>query len=932
MMSPRNHKVLQRFGLALAKQGTFVYNYGSGSEPLTVSELDREADRKIAEALQVKVNSFSSMLCSAEAMCERLRRRTLREGDVLSLLKDLGVTFIRALHLKPHRCSVLQNWAYALDQTLESLVQYGLLSETLFLPVFSDFCSAYEYLSSLDGVSLNKSPSVKRAQKRSASPEVRQKKSSQSHLVQPTQDQDKTMTNTSLSQPSQHSSASPSYTSTSLASAATPSSSLIAVSGSSSLPGSSLRSSSSSPSLREVSAQYHPSGLDPLAPSSGSSLKSNLDPFASDDWEPKMQLHIPLKPLVAFSLMEHSERVRQKAFSILEFLSSSARNAETRDEASKHVEVLKILYANRKEIAASNVKRAEETIQILPVKALREWERSGLNIEMVAQKFDIFMNCLYFIVDKDTARDPVFNQQKKKRTLQMASSTTTTMSVSSVTSSSAVNGGVLGENGDSSVTKGKAIGGPNHAASNANNAYNGSNTHSTTTSTMIQSASTGSVAAASNSMMVNRGGGASGVGGVGSVGVGGVNQVTSASSSALSSSPGSVGPLSQQLSSLSSATSSPVTSMSANAHPSSSSAQHPSSSANHQSSSKSSSHQPSQQSQYQSYQPPSVVGSGGNMNYASVLTHQPALRATLSVEELEKIVRRENPKLLFSHLTSIGQGGFGEVFTGESVSDGKKVALKVMSGSMNADFLQKHTNEIEAMRRLNHPNIVSFEDVFFWENQFWLGMEYCDGGTLENLYQEVYLSESEIAHFIRQICLGLHYLHMQQLAHLDIKAENILLNLNGATKIGDFGLVREVSADRDSLNSMVGTSYWMAPEVIQRKPYGQKVDIWALGCVCLELAEGKPPRHELGSLRAMFLAATLGPPAFHSNPDHGHPWSEKMIDFLKQTLHMDPKRRPTAAQLLEHPFLLSRTVSLKELRKKLELVFIGASLRANGLL
>lgn len=311
---------------------------------------------------------------------------------------------------------------------------------------------------------------------------------------------------------------------------------------------------------------------------------------------------------------------------------------------------------------------------------------------------------------------------------------------------------------------------------------------------------------------------------------------------------------------------------------------------------------------------------------------QPSLKRTLSPEEFEKIVRRENPKLHYSHLTSIGAGGFGEVFTGEAVTDGKKVALKVMAGAMNAEFLAKHTNEIEAMRRLNHANIVAFEDVFYWENQFWLVMEYCDGGTLENLYQEVFLSESEIAHFIRQICLGLHYLHMQQLAHLDIKAENILLNLNGATKIGDFGLVREVSGDRDTLTSMVGTSYWMAPEVIQRKPYGQKVDVWALGCVCLELAEGKPPRHELGSLRAMFLTATHGPPTFNSHPDNGHPWSDKMIDFLKQTMHMDPRRRPTAAQLLEHPFLLSRTASLKELRKKLELVFIGASLRANGLL
>lgn len=837
MMDPKNHRILQRYGLALAKQGTFVYNYGSGSEPTTVAELDSEAERKISEALQVKPNSFSTMLCSADAKCERLRRRTLRESDVLDLLKDLGVTYIRALHLKPTRCSVLQNWAYALDQTLESLVQYGLLSETHFLPVFSDFCSAYEYLSSLDGVSLNKSPSVKRAQKRQEKPEA-------------TMDTFAKSGDSSL-----HSSAH--------------------------LPSSSnLKSSSSSPALSASADDAQRLEKEKESIQKASS-KSSLDPFATDDWEPKVQLHIPLKPLVAFSLMEHSERVRQKAFSVLESLVSGARSAETREEAMKHVEVLKVLYANRKEIAASNVKRAEETINILPQKAFREWERSGLNIEMVAQKFDIFMNCLYFIVDKDTARDAVFAQQKKKRPILMSQATL---------------GPIANNNNNNHAAAASANASSTHAGTSNAGPSSSTTAHPVGASGAIAGSSVATSSAVNTTTLTNHQGVAAG-----STSSFGVSPSSSSSSvaiiprtsttassttAALSSSPGGHSAISSLA--LSSTTSSPVTSSMSHQH-----------------------HQ-------------------NNANTSTM--SQPALRATLSVEELEKIVRRENPKLLFSHLTSIGQGGFGEVFTGESVSDGKKVALKVMSGSMNADFLQKHTNEIEAMRRLNHPNIVSFEDVFFWENQFWLGMEYCDGGTLENLYQEVYLSESEIAHFIRQICLGLHYLHMQQLAHLDIKAENILLNLNGATKIGDFGLVREVSSDRDTLTSMVGTSYWMAPEVIQRKPYGQKVDIWALGCVCLELAEGKPPRHDLGSLRAMFLSATVGPPPFHNNPDHGHPWSEKMIDFLKQTLHMDPKHRPTAAQLLEHPFLLSRTVSLKELRKKLELVFIGASLRANGLL
>jgi hypothetical protein len=656
-MKPKNHKVLQRYGLALAKQATFVYMHGSSNE-FTYQDLDKLSEQTITEAMNSKPNSFSTLVCWTEVLTERLGR-TLNNEVIISLLRELGDTFVKAIHLKPLRCSILQNWAYALDQILESSVQYGTLPEEKFLPLFRDFCHAYEFLAGLDGIpKASTSVSIARSSIGTASP-----------------------------------------TQTRIATAA---------------------SSEASSSLSSSSQFIVPA-------------VTSTDIFASDDWEPKFTVSVPLKPLMAFSLMEHSEATRNVAYKLLEFLASKARRAETREEASRHVECLKVLYANKKEIQASNLKRAEETIGMLPVKALREWERSGLNIEQVAQKFDIFMNCLYFIVDKETARDSVFNQQKRKR--------------------------------------------PTTAA----------------------------------------------------------NQAT---------------------------------------------------------------------------------------------------LKTLSGEEFEKIVRHENPKNLFSHLLSIGSGGFGEVFTAESNKDGSKVALKVMPlGNLtNSEFIAKHTNEIEAMRRLSHPNIVQFQDVFLHDSQIWLCMEYCDGGTLENLYQEVYLTEAEIGYFIRQICIGLNYLHIQQLAHLDIKSENILLNLNGGIKIADFGLVREVAADKETLTSMVGTSYWMAPEVIQRKPYGQKVDIWALGCVCLELAEGRPPRHELGSLRAMFLAGTQGPPAFNAHPDNDHPWSEKIVDFLKQTLHMDPKRRPTAAQLLEHPFLQARTLSVKELRKKLELVFIGASLRANGLM
>lgn len=142
-----------------------------------------------------------------------------------------------------------------------------------------------------------------------------------------------------------------------------------------------------------------------------------------------------------------------------------------------------------------------------------------------------------------------------------------------------------------------------------------------------------------------------------------------------------------------------------------------------------------------------------------------------------------------------------------------------------------------------------------------------------------------------QVCQALAYLHAAGLAHLDVKSENILLNLTGQVRLADFGLVREADPAHPNLVGMVGTSYWMAPEILRRQPYNQKVDvrpsppflravfldltqgrtvqIWALGCVCMELAQGAPPYHSRGSLAAMFLTATRGAPPVEHHEQRG---------------------------------------------------------------
>jgi len=268
-------------------------------------------------------------------------------------------------------------------------------------------------------------------------------------------------------------------------------------------------------------------------------------------------------------------------------------------------------------------------------------------------------------------------------------------------------------------------------------------------------------------------------------------------------------------------------------------------------------------------------------------------------------------------------------------ADNTKVAIKIMKKKLTEDTYNI-ANEILTMRTCQHKNIVNFMECYECNGEIWMVMEYCDGGTLRDLCQEVYLAEPEIGYFLKQITQGLAYLHQQKRIHRDIKSENILLNLNGDVKLADLGLVQEIQTETSVKSSpMVGTPFWMAPEVICKQPYGSKIDLWALGCVAFELAVGTPPYHSEGPLKAMLYTAISSVHSQLANlPCHNEKgvWSEEFKDFLFLCFQTRPQSRPTAAQLLQHPFLHILNFSHKDLLKKLELVFIGTSLRMNGLI
>jgi len=161
------------------------------------------------------------------------------------------------------------------------------------------------------------------------------------------------------------------------------------------------------------------------------------------------------------------------------------------------------------------------------------------------------------------------------------------------------------------------------------------------------------------------------------------------------------------------------------------------------------------------------------------------------------------------------------------------------------------------------------------------------------------LNEGQIAHVCLSTLKSLSYIHAHHRIHRDIKSDNILLNSRGDVKIADFGYAAQLTQEQQKRRTVVGTPYWMAPELIRGHDYGTRVDIWSLGIMLMEMVEGEPPYMEFPPLRALFLITTKGIPALQS-PEN---WSSELLNFYNKCIEKDVDKRPSADELLQHPFL-----------------------------
>ncbi|KAG0278896.1 Protein kinase [Linnemannia exigua] len=265
------------------------------------------------------------------------------------------------------------------------------------------------------------------------------------------------------------------------------------------------------------------------------------------------------------------------------------------------------------------------------------------------------------------------------------------------------------------------------------------------------------------------------------------------------------------------------------------------------------------------------------------------------MEKLRSVVSCGDPNTLYSKIKKVGQGASGSVYVAKHLSTNSKVAVKQMDLALQPKK-ELVVNEILIMKESSHPNIVNYLDSFLVRgHELWVVMEYMGGGALTDVIENNKFTESQIAAVCNETCKGLQHLHSQNIIHRDIKSDNVLVDAYGHVKITDFGFCAKLTDQKNKRATLVGTSYWMAPEVVKQKQYGAKVDVWSLGIMAIEMIEQEPPYMDEEPLKALYLIATNGTPTL-KNPES---LSSELKNFLAVCLCVDVRSRATSKALLE---------------------------------
>mmetsp|Transcript_8420 Transcript_8420/g.25294 ORF Transcript_8420/g.25294 Transcript_8420/m.25294 type:complete len:474 (+) Transcript_8420:204-1625(+) len=265
---------------------------------------------------------------------------------------------------------------------------------------------------------------------------------------------------------------------------------------------------------------------------------------------------------------------------------------------------------------------------------------------------------------------------------------------------------------------------------------------------------------------------------------------------------------------------------------------------------------------------------------------------------LREETKPQKPRKLsdFAVMTKLGEGGSGKVFLVRDELTGEKLAMKVLAkGEKSTYSLQRVIDERMLLENLDHPFIIKLKYAFQTKSHFFLLTEYCEGGDIQSLLmrRRFRLKESVVRRIMAEVLLAVSYVHASGAIYRDIKPDNILLDSKGHVKLADFGLARILPNGREGrAYSICGTKKFMSPEILLRKGYNQRVDIWSLGILMYTLLEGYPPFETFPSVKALS----------HRAIPFSRDVSKHARDAIYSMLTFDPTQRPTAEDVMELPF------------------------------
>ena len=285
----------------------------------------------------------------------------------------------------------------------------------------------------------------------------------------------------------------------------------------------------------------------------------------------------------------------------------------------------------------------------------------------------------------------------------------------------------------------------------------------------------------------------------------------------------------------------------------------------------------------------------------------------MSVSSLQVGAAEDQMETSYLYVKVLGRGAFGEAVLYRKTEDNSFVVWKEVNlGRLGEKEKRDALNEVEILSLLNHANVITYYNHFLDNQTLLIEMEYANGGSLyEKLaYQKELFAEEQVKWYLYQIASALDHIHSYDIIHRDIKTMNIFMTKTDLLKIGDFGISRVLESNDGFAESVVGTPYYMSPEIVQGATYNHKTDVWAMGCVLFELLTLTKTFQATNQLRLAYEIV---------KNEHGEidaRYSDGIQQLVNQMLQKDPDLRPTSNEVLNNK-LFHEDDRIKELQQKI---------------